>query len=378
MMPLKLSVLPVNVLLGKLLQCVSFRSIIIYLFRNSASCTHVSAILHALVGMTANNLNIGVSDRTNGNDKPVTSYLCQWKVPKKRKESTIPMAAAVFEKHDYHKQEKRKVSPTEDFDPRPAKYRGTAPNLLPALLDDVYGESLGISLLLDPKYRQQPLSFSGTEIPSLTDIRENVTAFKRSLEMTAEQLREIEQKTREQRNSHFWFSVRRYRLTASHFGEILRRKADTPPDKLVLRILNPQSFSSDAIEWGIRNESKAIQSYIEYKKSKGLDIVVGPSGFLISETHPFLGATPDGVVYDPSDLQSPFGYLEVKCSYTQRNCTPLEACSSPGFCCTSVLQPDGSQALQLRRNHIYLHKFKDRWVLEGGLGATSSSTLIEG
>ena len=94
------------------------------------------------------------------------------KVPKKRKESTIPMAAAVFEKHDYHKQEKRKVSPTEDFDPRPAKYIGTAPNLLPALLDDVYGESLGIPLLLDPKYRQQPLSFSGIEIPSLTDIRE--------------------------------------------------------------------------------------------------------------------------------------------------------------------------------------------------------------
>lgn len=86
-------------------------------------------------------------------------------------------------------------------------------------------------MLLDPKYRQQPLSSSSTEIPSLTGIRESVSAFKKSLERTAEKLREIEQKTREQRNSHFWFIVRRYRLTASHFGEILRRKADTAPDR---------------------------------------------------------------------------------------------------------------------------------------------------
>ena len=30
---------------------------------------------------------------------PVTSYICQWKRPRKRKESTMKMSEAIFEKH---------------------------------------------------------------------------------------------------------------------------------------------------------------------------------------------------------------------------------------------------------------------------------------
>lgn len=285
---------------------------------------------------------------------PVTSYLCQWKMPKKRKESNIPMSTAIFEKHDYQKKKKRKTSLTEDFDPRPEECRGITQTLLPALLDDVCGESLGISLLFDPRYCQQNIPFTSTEIPALSAIKKNVSAFKDSLTMSAEKYREIEQKTREQRDSPLWYSVRQYRITASHFGEILRRKCDTLPDKLVMRILKPRSFSSIAIDWGVKNESRAILSYISYQHTKGLgSLTVGPCGFLVSESHPFLGATPDGTVYDPSDLQHPFGFIEVKCPYTHRNHTPIEACSSPGFCCNLVLHSDGHQALQLRRNHIY-------------------------
>ena len=85
--------------------------------------------------------------------------------------------------------------------------------------------------------------------------------------MTPAQLRHVEQCTREQRYSTEWFSVRRYRITASHFGEILHRRRDTPPDRLVLSILMPRKFSSPATTWGIENESRAIQAYIEHKQS---------------------------------------------------------------------------------------------------------------
>lgn len=96
--------------------------VIYYIFRNSASCTHVSALLHALVAMTAKKYSSSPS--TSGSEAmPITSYLCQWKMPKKRKDSSIPMSTAVFEKHDY-KRKKRKVSLTEDFDPRPEECRG--------------------------------------------------------------------------------------------------------------------------------------------------------------------------------------------------------------------------------------------------------------
>ena len=45
----------------------------------------------------------------------VTSYSCKWNVPKSRKDSTIPMSEAVFEKHEYSKQRKRKIKLVEDY-----------------------------------------------------------------------------------------------------------------------------------------------------------------------------------------------------------------------------------------------------------------------
>lgn len=73
----------------------------------------------------------------------------------------------------------------------------------------------------------------------------------------------------------------------------------------------------------------------------------------MNEEYPFLGATPDVTVYDLSNLEQPFGFLEVKCPYFHRDCTPLEACFSPGFCCTAQLHSNQSQTLQLRHSHTY-------------------------
>jgi len=218
---------------------------------------------------------------------PVTSYLCQWKVPRKRKESNLPMSAAVLEKHDFQKQRKRRISLTEDFDPWPVECRGNAKSLLPALLDSVRGESLGVSLLFDPQYcHHQTTPVSSPSIPDTSEIKRSVAAFKLSLKLPADKLREIEQSTREQRHSDLWFSVRRYRITASHFGQILHRKPTTRPDALVLSILQPRSFSTAATTWGIQNESNAIQAYLAYQCQQGNDgISVGPSGILVRVIH---------------------------------------------------------------------------------------------
>lgn len=85
---------------------------------------------------------------------PVTSLPCQWKCPKKWKESTLQVSKATFEKHDYAKPAERKIKHVEDFDPRPPEFRGLAANRIPELLNKVRGEQLGISLFLDPNYRQ--------------------------------------------------------------------------------------------------------------------------------------------------------------------------------------------------------------------------------
>ena len=178
------------------------------------------------------------------------------------------------------------------------------------------------------------------------------------------QLWDIEQSTRDQRESTLWFLVRRYRITASRFGEILHRRKDTPPDRLVLSILNPRTFSSPATTWGIEHEAMAIQAYLDHKHSCGADdLTVGPCGFLVCEQHPFLGATPDGTVYDPRNPEQPFGFLEVKCPYSHRDRTPAEACGMPGFCCHLETDSDGSQQIKLRRNHPYYAQIQGQMVV---------------
>ena len=79
-----------------------------------------------------------------------------------------------------------------------------------------------------------------------------------------------------------------------------------------------------------------IEAYLSFQSQHGNNsITVGPTGILVSG-HPFLAASPDGTIYDPSSLTEPF--FEVKWPYTYRNRTPIEAASSPRFCSTVVLQ----------------------------------------
>ena len=73
-------------------------------------------------------------------------------------------------------------------------------------------------------------------------------------------------------------------------------------------------------------------------------------GFFVSETHSFLGTSPDGAIYDPSNPIQPFGFLEAKCPYSQRNQTPIEASSDPRFCC--YLKSTGSSHAENQALHL--------------------------
>ena len=103
----------------------------------------------------------------------------------------------------------------------------------------------------------------------------------------------------------------------------MSRRDDTPPDSLVLRLLQPKRFSTPATWYVIDMEPIAIAEYLKYQHIHGhTALTVSSSGFLLCSSHPFLGASPDGVVYDPSNSLEPFGYLEIKCPYKSRNISP--------------------------------------------------------
>ena len=67
---------------------------------------------------------------------PVTSCLCQWKAPRKRKETTMRMGETPFMKHVYGKEKKRAIVPLEDFDPRPPQFQDISHQRLPELLEE--------------------------------------------------------------------------------------------------------------------------------------------------------------------------------------------------------------------------------------------------
>ena len=320
----------------------------------------MSAALHALSGLkpTSFSLRPNLPPASNANDDaidtPCTSLPCQWKPPKKRKDSTLCLSEASFVKHDYTKPSKRKVRCVEDYDPRPPEFRGSTVQRLPALLQRLKGQQLCVSLLFDPECRQdtsdEVQNPSSHNLPSKTVLADTIAAFKKSLDVSHDVAREIERSTREQRLSLQWSSFRKYRITASLFGAVLSRRPSTAPDSLVLRIIQPKNFSTTATTYGIENEHVATKKYTEHQHMNGHpDLAVSASGLHVNPAFSYLGASPDGSVYDPSNIEKPFGFLEVKCPYSSRDLSPTEACSNSSFFCE--LDADGHPCL--KKSHAY-------------------------
>ena len=304
----------------------------------------MSALLHALASLTAGHQQTVGSSAVQFEEEeeavPITSLLCQWNAPRKRKESAMPISKTTFQKHVYGRQQKHELKPIDDFDPRPLELRGKATELLSDFLDKVRGQGLGVSLLFDQQCRcwsstmEEPLT---PKLPTKEELRERVEEFKKSLCMPSHRLREIEQSTRDQSLSSLWYSVRRYRITASYFGHVYRRKPTTSPQSLVLQILGAKPFTSAATEWGKRNEAVALEQYKKQQNDCGhYGLFYSSSGFVVSENYPYLGASPDAVVHDPSDV-NPFGLAEVKCPYSFCNQTPFEAATNRGFFVSSPM-----------------------------------------
>ena len=82
--------------------------------------------------------------------------------------------------------------------------------------------------------------------------------------------------------------------------------------------------------WGRTHEDIARQLYITTKThqcdAESHTIQVTRSGNHISIEHPWLAASPDGHVVDPSEsVEQRYGILEIKCPYSARRMTPDES-----------------------------------------------------
>ena len=148
----------------------------------------------------------------------------------------------------------------------------------------------------------------------------------------------IEQATIGQSENPLWHKIRRNRITASKVGPIIKRKIITP--KFVKDTLRPKDISFlPAIRWGLKNEAAAVKAYTLKTEN-----FVKPCGIFISPLQSWLGATPDGIVYDPKECST--GILEIKCPYSARSKRPQDCFEKLTF-----TDKEGN----LKRNHNYYY-----------------------
>ncbi len=81
------------------------------------------------------------------------------------------------------------------------------------------------------------------------------------------------------------------------------------------------------------------------------------SGLVINTEFCFLGASPDGVVYDPLSAD-PDGLLEIKCPYVQRDISPHHAAKQKSFVC--YLE---NRNIHLKTQHQYYYQVQGQMAV---------------
>jgi len=172
--------------------------------------------------------------------------------------------------------------------------------------------------------------------------------------LSSEQISILEANTRTQSNSELWFDTRKLRITASIMKEVCHRKSTTNCEGFLHAKLCPAQFTTAAISYGKQHENDAISSYIHYKKCQGINVEVAQCGLVVDKVEFWLAASPDGITTDPTQQNHKRGCLEVKCPFTCKNMTILEACKQVlAFC---LVEQKG--VMRLSESHAYYYQIQ--------------------
>ena len=108
---------------------------------------------------------------------------------------------------------------------------------------------------LNGLYSEHLSSISFTELLIKAD-----EVFK-EMSCSKDQVVNVEESTREQRNSKVWTKMTAGRITASNFHQICHTNPGKPSLSLIKHICYGSNFHSAATDWGIRQEKRAQDEY---------------------------------------------------------------------------------------------------------------------
>nr|XP_033948206.1 uncharacterized protein LOC117453497 isoform X2 [Pseudochaenichthys georgianus] len=166
-----------------------------------------------------------------------------------------------------------------------------------------------------------------------------------SLATTLLMARKIEVATREQSDSVEWHRVRRPRITSSRFREVCHVRGQSSAENLAQRIRKGVAQTA-SMKRGLALEPVAIQEYCRIKNTN-----YWPCGFVIHPDAPWLGSSPDGLVFDPTE-SPPFGLVEIKCQNARSYVD-----------CSYLKMQSGT--LKLKQSHSYYWQVQGQLLLTG-------------
>lgn len=223
-----------------------------------------------------------------------------------------------------------------------------------------------------------------------------------NLHLTKPQITAIEQLTRGQRESADWPKYRAGRITGSTFHQALRTKVEAPSISLLVQICYPYQQSARKQQgstisrrqprcpeplryycilnifkcahfltcittfarWGIDNEPKALASFegrmMDEKEHDSFKI--NSVGLFISETHPYLAASPDGVVTCPCHGDY---LIEIKCPFTHRHSSVKDAAEKDAKFPLRLSLPDGQGSFEMSKTHPYYYQVQLQMFVTG-------------
>ena len=176
--------------------------------------------------------------------------------------------------------------------------------------------------------------------------------------VTGEEAVQIERRTRNQAMSDDRKSERRKRLTASRPGGILKMRKKTKRSRKLKELLYSVFRGNEATRYGMEMEAIAQHDYTTLQQQRGHDrLAVEKCGLFVSPENPWLAASPDGTVHDPSDASQPLGLVEFKNPPSARDKTLTEACGGSNFCLQQHLT-DGQVSFTLKPQHDYHYQIQ--------------------
>ena len=179
--------------------------------------------------------------------------------------------------------------------------------------------------------------------------------FETELTINDDEAQYLAQSTRLQSESMLWFEHRKGRVTASRFGSVYHTHVDAPSKSLVKSITQQKPTPKvAAMEWGIRNEARARQEYIDTVQASHTAFKVETTGLHVNPEFPHLGASPDGLV---SCSCCGDGLLEIKCPYSKRHTSPIDVHESDFY-----LKPT-EEGLKLTHTHNYYHQVQGQMAV---------------